>query len=273
MSQKNPVDWSSVDWSKQNRDIAEELERSPCHVCTMRKRLGRPRPKYWYKPKSHPAYLERWRKVDWRLTNVVIARQMGVSQQRVHEIRRLLKQPKATIKPLRPAVLARLNRVRSNLHRLRGLTMTQAARLLGMKLNSRSTARQYLDQQGVLRDGTRKHPWHLMNFRLGNTALAGIWEIDRGIVASFRSRQKIGPPRWNGNTYRFDSAKEGTNGYHRTVFDERTKAQAFRNGDDVSVCSRATIPLAVTAPPGFSNLSLLDNRLDRGREQSAGCAK
>ena len=58
MSQKNPVDWSSVDWSKQNRDIAEELERSPCHVCTMRKRLGMPRPKYWYKPKSHPAYLD-----------------------------------------------------------------------------------------------------------------------------------------------------------------------------------------------------------------------
>jgi hypothetical protein len=76
---------------------------------------------------------------------------MDVSQQRVHEIRRLLKQPKATIKPLRPSVVKRLQRVRANLHRLRGLTMTQAAKLLGMKLNSQSIARQYLNEQGVLR--------------------------------------------------------------------------------------------------------------------------
>jgi hypothetical protein len=198
---------------------------------------------------------------------------MGVSQQRVQQIRRLLKQPKATIKPLRPAVIARLKKVRANLDRLRGLTMTQAARLLGLTLNARSTARQYLEEQGVLRDGVHKYPWHLMNFRLGNTALAGIWEIDRGIVASYRSRHKIGPPRWNGNTYPFNSAKQGRNGYHRVLLEERIKAQAFHGGDDISVCSRATIPLAVTAPPGFSNLSLLDNRLDRGREQSAGCAK
>jgi hypothetical protein len=100
MSQKNPVDWSSVDWSKQNRDIAEELELSACRVCTMRRRLGKPKPQYWYKPRTHPAYLERWRKVDWRLTNIAIARQMNVSQQRVHIIRRLFKKPKATIKSL-----------------------------------------------------------------------------------------------------------------------------------------------------------------------------
>lgn len=79
MPGKKPMDWDAVEWSQQNRDIAEQFQVSAWKVHFMRKRLRKPNPKLWYKHKDFQARLERWNKVDWRETNAVIGRTMNVS--------------------------------------------------------------------------------------------------------------------------------------------------------------------------------------------------
>jgi len=72
MQGKKTVDWSSVDWSKQNRDIAEQYQVSAASVSLVRKQLRKPQPKLRYERKNSQARLGQWRKLDWRETNAAI---------------------------------------------------------------------------------------------------------------------------------------------------------------------------------------------------------
>jgi hypothetical protein len=223
-----PVDWNSIDWSRQDRDITEELQINPNRVSSTRRRLRKPRPKFWHKPKTFVAFLERWNKVDWRQANVALARQMGVSQERVRQIRKSLNKPEKTIKAPHPGVNRRLRQIDVNLDRLRGLTLRQATELLCFGLASGTAARRYLDALEVLRHGSRRHPWNEMNFDLGNTVLARIWKVRRDIITTYRHRHGIGPAKWNGNTFHPSSRRANDATYCRAVADERAKAQSIR---------------------------------------------
>lgn len=225
-----PVDWSSIDWSRQDRDIAEELQINPNRVSLTRRRLGKPRARFWHKPKTFPALLERWNQVDWRHANVTLSAKIGVSQERVRQIRKLLKKPKSTIKGPHPAVNRRLKKIDANLERLRGLTFRQAAGLLGFSLNVNTAARRYLDSLNVLQPGGPRIPWSAMNFDLNNTILAEIWKIRREIITTYRYRHGIGPAKWNGNTFHPTSQRAKHTGYRRAV--EREEVKVNTDGFD-----------------------------------------
>jgi hypothetical protein len=107
MQGKKPMDWSCVDWSRQNRDIAEQLQISPAWVSVTRKLLRKPKPKLWRRHENFADRLQQWSKVDWRETNAVIGQKMGVSLQWAHQVRRALGMPNATIgrhNPRKPPV-------------------------------------------------------------------------------------------------------------------------------------------------------------------------
>lgn len=231
MPGKKPMDWTSVDWSQQNRDIAEQFQINPGSVSWMRKRLRKPRPKHWHKLKNPPAIPERWNKVDWRQTNIAIGRKMNVSKEWARQVRLKLGKPKATIKALAPSVVRDLERVKASLDQLRGRSVGQAAKILGMTLALSTRVRRFLDEQDVLHDARRitKHPWHLMNFDLGNTALAQIWGISRDVIASHHFRHGLGSPKWRWASYGSHGTKAKDARYRRVIAAERIKAQKFRN--------------------------------------------
>jgi len=232
-----PMDWSSVDWSQQNRDIAEQFQISSGKVSLMRKRLRKPRPKHWHKQKTFPARLERWSHVDWRQTNTAIGRKMNVSGEWARQVRLMLGKPKATIKALDPKVISGLERIKACLDQLRECSVTQAAAILGMKLAPSTRARRFLDEQAVLRDGLRKHPWHAMNFELGNTALARIWGIRRDVIATRRFRHRLGPPKWSGVSYDSHCVNTTDAQYRRALVTERKKTRTFRHSGSTSQSS------------------------------------
>jgi hypothetical protein len=227
MPGKKPMDWSAVDWSQQNRDIAEQFRISPCSVSVMRKLLRKPKPKHWRRPKNFAARLQQWSKVDWRETNAVIGQKIGVSLQWVHRVRRALGMPDATIRRHNPRATRCLERAKAGLDQVRGCSVAQAAAILGIQLGTSSRARRFLDEQAVLHVGRREahwESWHLMNFDLGNTTLAHIWGLSRLNIAGRRFQHKLGPARWDGNTHRFNSCKPQCPRFRRAVVEEQVKA-------------------------------------------------
>jgi hypothetical protein len=133
MQGKKTVDWSSVDWSKQNRDIAEHFQVSPSIVSVMRKQLRKPQPKLRYNRKNSQARLEQWKEVDWRQTNTAIGRIMNVSGERVRKIRLMLGMPKAsTFGTLDPRAVRCLERAKAGLDRVRGCCSQAGSCLFGI---------------------------------------------------------------------------------------------------------------------------------------------
>lgn len=234
---RSTIDWASVDWSQQDCEIAERLQTQQWAVQFWRKKLRKPQSKYWHRKRGFAALLERWSKLDWRQTNVVLARQMKVTGERARQIRRLLGKPNATIKAPPPSVMRRLRLVEANLDQLRGLTVREAAKALGITLGPRSAARQFLDARNVLRHGVGKHPWQAMNFELGNSALGRIWRIGRFVIAQRRERHDHDSLKWSGRVYGH-SAKSHDPRYRRLIVAEQAKARKFRRSFSTRSTSR-----------------------------------
>lgn len=88
------IDWSRVDWSKNNQQIAGELGIMPGSVAGYRQRLGRPSNGYTPRVISN----EMIEAADWVNTkDVTIARQWGVSRERVRQIRLVQRKPRCVI--------------------------------------------------------------------------------------------------------------------------------------------------------------------------------
>jgi hypothetical protein len=236
-----PVDWTAIDWSQQNRDIVEQTGRSASVVCNMRKALHQPRPKYWHKRKTSPQMLEKWSRVDWRLTNRVIARRMNVSYERARQMRVMLGKPRPTIRPVDPRTTRALNRVKShlrklrgNLHKVRGLSLSEAAKQLGMPLDRSSPVRKFLDGKGVLRKRGFRHPWHLMTFDIGDTALAEIWGIRRAVISIHRIRHHVPRPKWSGIYYGARRGAANDAAYRSVLQAEQARARHWREAHSKS---------------------------------------
>ncbi len=87
-----------MDWSKSNVELAEELGlRSASHIGFMRRRLGAPESPHFHKmrAKFREPRLAKWRGWNWRKQDVELAREKGLSRERIRQIRELLGLPKS----------------------------------------------------------------------------------------------------------------------------------------------------------------------------------
>jgi len=154
--------WLNQDWSKADVDIAEITGDPISSVSIWRRRLKAI-------PTSHigsrrrerkQLNIERWNAWDWNQQNAVLARQYGLSKERVRAIRALLRKPPSPKK----------------WKRARQQTFSTPE-----KLKARSTSRVTIKF------------WPLVNWRLRNIHIAEIWGAKYNTIKQIRCRKHHGP--------------------------------------------------------------------------------
>ena len=195
--------WRAVDWSKQDVELAEEMGlRSGSSIGVNRRRIGAPKsPRYRQRrSKFLEPNLAKWRSWDWSKQDVELARETGLSRERIRQIRQLLGVPKSPHQGSRSASRRRYTLVlqwaAENLDRLRGLSWAEVERKYGFKPHWQVHA--FLKAKGILRHGNliRNNRWRLVNFELPDRVLERIWKLPLYRATSFRSRKRLPAPRW-----------------------------------------------------------------------------
>ncbi|HEY2585200.1 MAG TPA: hypothetical protein VGI81_05500 [Tepidisphaeraceae bacterium] len=139
--------------------------------------------------RERPARVD-WRRIDWRKTNVQIARELGVSRERVRQVRRT-----SGIAPVETAAQRFSHFVVTHRERLRDSTVRGAIELSGMKV-CYEVARQVLRKAGIKplkrNDEPLPHDW-----RLPNRDLARIYGRSEQQIANLRFRTAAGAAKWD----------------------------------------------------------------------------
>ena len=192
----------SWDWSKPDVELAEEMGFSNSSIGRIRRRIGAPKSPRYHKPRSkfREPNLAKWRSWDWSKQDVELARETGLSRERIRQIRQLLGVPKSPRHWNRRASRRQnelaLQWAAENLDRLSGLSWAEVERKYGFKRNSHVFA--FLKAKGVLRNGHLicKHRWDLMNFELPSSVLERIWKLASDMAGAYRYRKRLGAPKW-----------------------------------------------------------------------------
>jgi len=160
-----------------------------------------------------------WADADWSLRDADLARQLGVSRERIRQVR--------AARGIGPSAhrneVQKFQRwVKANVQKLHGQPVAEVMESFGGSL-SLQVARRILRSAGVKPHdpGSR---WRGVDWRLPNRDLAKLWDASPKYVANIRARLKVGPARFNlknGNTVQNDR-------YKKAVADERKKVVAAR---------------------------------------------
>lgn len=186
---------ASLDWQKTAVQLSQETG-IPAHIlCYERRKRNLPKPRWQHSEESIAARSghvrrrvspEQWAAVNWlNQQDIVIARQLGVSRERVRQIRRKFGHPN----PI-------------NYHQPTGPTYKQAALALAA-LHPDWTRRELVKALGCSigtvaglrlgQDSRKKYPWHLMNWALSNRDLGHIWGLSAHSIAMHRYQHRLGP--------------------------------------------------------------------------------
>ena len=177
------------------------------------------------------AFLAKWSKVDWSKQNCELADEMGLSGERIRQIRKQLGAPKPTHPDRKRITRQAFKWAKDNLDELKGLTWAELQRKYGLAdYWRRSPLHSFL--KPFLRDGTLipKHPWDQMNFRLPNRDLERIWRLPFNVVPEHRFRKQRPPPKWRCKPGRGGipfSGRADREAYHRAVKAEERKAARY----------------------------------------------
>jgi hypothetical protein len=178
------------------------------------------------------AFLAKWSKVDWSKQDCELADEMGLSGERIRQIRQQLGAPKPAHPHRRRTTRQALEWAKNNLDKLEGLSWAELQRKYGLtNYWRRSPLHSFL--RPFLRNGNdaRKHPWDSMNFSLPNGDLARIWRLPYSQVASHRSDNQRGRSRWRlklGSVCLRFRGREQLQAYHQAVeAEERNAARYF----------------------------------------------
>ncbi len=226
--------WRAVDWSKQDAELAEEMGFSNSAIGAIRRQIGAPKSPRYHKLRSkfREPYLAKWRSWDWAKQDVELARETGLSRERLRQIRRLLGVPRPPHHGSRPAsrrqnALA-LQWAAENLDRLKGLSAAEVERKYGFKQHLPVYA--LLKAKGVLRDARliREYRWSLMKFELPDGGLQRIWKLPLYRATRYRSEKRLPAPRWNLIGGRAALPRGGElRAYNRAVQAEERKAAKY----------------------------------------------
>lgn len=162
---------------------------------------------------------QQWAKVDWKLRDAEIARDLGVTRECV----RLVRRSKGVGPSAAQSAIREIEHfVATNRERLHGLLVEDVIRHSGSDLPYHVVRR-------VLRDGGVKphephSPLREVNWKLPNRDLAVIWGTSARYIANLRARLGVGPSRWNAR--RPDIRRSSD--YASALSRERQRAQAER---------------------------------------------
>ena len=156
--------WRALDWTKTNVELAEDVGyRNSSPISRARRLLGARQSPHRYQRRAcitdqrKNALLAKWRRWDWTKQDIELARETGLSKERIRRVRKFLGAPKS---PHHGRQLARTRKwnpvlewVTNHLDRLKGSTWDEVAQKCGIGKIARVHA--LLKEKGVLRDGLR----------------------------------------------------------------------------------------------------------------------
>ena len=143
------------------------------------------------------AFSAKWSKLDWSKTNAELADELGLTGERIRQIRLKARAPKSARAHQMRKTTAALQWAKDNLEQIKGLTAAELGRKHGINLRwRRGPLYQFL--KPFLRNGIlfKKHRWDLMNFKLPNRDLERIWKLPRYMVTAYRFRNRRPRPTW-----------------------------------------------------------------------------
>ena len=171
------------------------------------------------------AYLAKWSKMDWSKQNSELADEMGLSQERIRQIRQQLGAPNPTHPNRWRKTAQALQWAKDNLDKFKGLSGAELEREYGLSRHWQSGPL-YLLLKPFLRE-KRKHPWVQIDFRLPNRDLALIWRLPPNLVSKHRLMKQRQPPTWRCKPGRGDiqfSGRAQVQAYRRAVKAAERKA-------------------------------------------------
>lgn len=130
-----------------------------------------------------------WDTVEWTWRDADIARELGVSRERVRQVRK-----KGGIAPPVNPVRQFTAFVAANSERLATMTVQEAVLASGEPLGLQA-ARRILHAAGI--KPIRRTHYPTFDWRIPNRDLAEIWGVSSHYVATLRRRLRAGPARWN----------------------------------------------------------------------------
>jgi hypothetical protein len=138
-----------------------------------------------------------WDRVDWHLRDAEIAREFGISRERVRQVR-LSRGAGPSIH--REAIQRFEQWVRGRIDKLHGKAVGKIIVEFGDNL-SKPAARRILRAADVKPHDPAAR-WSKVDWRLTNRDLAEIWNTSAKHVANVRARLGVGPPLWDGHNGR-----------------------------------------------------------------------
>ena len=192
------IDHTAVDWNQSNAAIARKHKVTVQTVADLRLILRKQRSKYQQHPTGiSPDTQAQYEHIDWNKRDVDIASEVGRSRERVRQIRKIMKKPKADKSAIR-------KHIRDNMHLSGTVTAQELSQIIG---TSRQCVYKFAKDVGFkLRPSGRKrvHPWDVMNWDLPNAILQRMWRIktppsgQMGLkIAMARNRLKKPKPKWD----------------------------------------------------------------------------
>jgi hypothetical protein len=175
------------------------------------------------------AFLAKWSKVDWSKQNCELAGEIGLSGERIRQIRQRLGAPNASHHNRKRNTRQALQWAKGNLDELKGLSPAELGRKYGLSTGWRSGPL-YLFLKPFLRNSKRMPPWDRMNFRLPNRDVARIWRLPPNLVSKHRLKKLHLSPTWRCKTgtggIQF-SGRAQVQAYHRAVKAEKRQAARY----------------------------------------------
>ena len=177
------------------------------------------------------AFLAKWSKVDWSKQNCELADEIGLTTERIRQIRQLIgaMQPKHPSR--RRKIAATLQRAKDNLDEIKGLSAAEVERKYALSRSWRNgPLHRFL--KPFLKNGRfiRKHPWNLMDFGLLNCDLERIWKLPFNMAGAYRYRKRLPLQTWRckpGTTDILCTNPGQFETYQRTKMVEEQKAAKY----------------------------------------------
>ena len=159
-----------------------------------------------------------WEKVDWAERDADIARELGVSRERVRQVRADRQAGPSSHRKLVRKFVGWCKARRGDLH---GQTVAAVVAKFGGGL-SQQVARRIMRTAGVEPHDPGER-WREAEWRLPNRDLADIWGASPKYVANIRARLQVGHAKWDSRNGAVNDPR-----YRKALTGERKKAQQVK---------------------------------------------
>jgi hypothetical protein len=160
-----------------------------------------------------------WQQVDWCLRDAEISRSLGISRERVRQVR-----ASRGIGPSEyRAAIQRFDRwVVTNRDRLNGQPLQHIMRMFGSEISPQVARRLLRLHQIKPHDATTR--WRGIDWRLPNRDLARIWSANAKYIANLRARLGVGSATWDAKNSIIEQSIE----YQQSLAQEMIKSRGGR---------------------------------------------